>query len=98
MRALLSQNEISLVERDFFKERFTEDELKELSKIVEPGKIFSWRSPSFKKLGVSKDNLADGDLLGFMFQEPRLIRRPIVYYRCRIVIGADLKAIQQMLI
>lgn len=97
MRALLSQHEICVVERDFFKERFTEDELTELLKIITPSKLFSWRSPSFKKLEVSKAHLTDEDLLGLMLKEPRLIRRPIVYYREKIIIGADLKAIRQIL-
>ncbi len=97
MRALLSQHEICVIERDFFKERFTEDELTELLEIISPSEIFSWRSPSFKKLNVSKAHLTDEDLLPLMLKEPRLIRRPIVYYREKIIIGADLKGIRQIL-
>jgi hypothetical protein len=36
-------------ERDFFKERFTEEELRKLLGNTPPSEIFSWRSPSFKK-------------------------------------------------
>ena len=97
MRALLSQHEICVIERDFFKERFTEDELTELLEIISPSEIFSWRSPSFKKLNVSKAHLTDEDLLLLMLKEPRLIRRPIVYYREKIIIGSDLKGIRQIL-
>jgi arsenate reductase/regulatory protein spx len=40
--------------------------------------MFSFKSPSFKKLGLDKNAFSDGELIDLMLNEPRLIRRPVV--------------------
>ncbi len=65
-------------ERDFFQERFTEEELRELLGNRPASEIFSWRSPSFKKLGLKPEDLDNDRLIQLMVEEPRLIRRPLI--------------------
>ncbi len=78
MKAALSQENVELDERDFFDERFTEQELRELLGSRSASEIFSWRSPSFKKLGLKPEELDDDRLIQLMVEEPRLIRRPLI--------------------
>ncbi len=87
MKALLSQKGVEVEERDFFKEPFDEAELRGLLGGVSPGDIFSWRSPSVKKLGLDRDALSDDDLVRLMVEEPRLVRRPLLDVGGRLVVG-----------
>ena len=78
MKASLSQKAIELDERDFFQERFSEEELRALLGGRPASDIFSWKSPSFKKLGLKPEDLGDDRLIQLMVEEPRLIRRPLI--------------------
>jgi arsenate reductase-like glutaredoxin family protein len=87
VKALLSQRGIELEERDFFNEPFTVDELGALLGDTPPSEIFSWRSPSVKKMNLNRDELSDEDLIRLMVEEPRLVRRPLVEVDGRLVVG-----------
>jgi arsenate reductase-like glutaredoxin family protein len=89
VRASLLQKDVELEERDFFKDAFTEDELRGLLGDASPSEIFSWRSPSFNKLGLARECLSDGDLIRLMVEEPRLIRRPLIHLGDRLIVGTD---------
>ena len=92
------QNGYQLEERDYFKEPFTEAELRDLvSAAGEPGvsAIFASRSPSLKKLGLNAAELSDERKISLMLEEPRLLRRPIIRLGHRLIIGASLKAIAE---
>ena len=78
MRAWLSQVNVKLEERDFFKERFSEQEIRDLIDDRPVSEFFSWVSPSFKKLGVGRSALDDNQLIAMMLEQPRLIRRPLI--------------------
>ncbi|MCY4654963.1 MAG: hypothetical protein OXC95_17585 [Dehalococcoidia bacterium] len=78
MKAELSQNGVELDERDFFAEPFTADELRALIGEAPVADYFSWRSPSFRKLGLKREEMSDDQMLGLMADEPRLIRRPLI--------------------
>ena len=84
-------------ERDFFKESFSEDEIRELVKGKALSEVFSWRSPSFKAMGLEQETLSPDDLIRLMAQEPRLIRRPLTKVGCQLIIGGNRKAIEQAL-
>ena len=84
-------------ERDFFKDPFSETEFRELLKGRTPADLFSWRSPSFKALGLKADHLTDDELVRLMLQEPRLVRRPLVAIGNELVIGADMKEVERVL-
>ena len=96
MKASLSQAGIALEERDFFKDNFTEDELRQLLGDTPPADIFSWRSPSARKLALDKDAVSPDDLLRLMASEPRLIRRPLIRAPDgKLIIGTDKTAMAQ---
>ena len=90
------QNGITVAERDYFKEPFTEQELSGLvAEAGEPGvsAMFASRSPSLKKLGLTAAELSDDRKFSLMLEEPRLVRRPLVRLGDRLLIGASVKAI-----
>ncbi len=97
MRAELSQSGFELVERDFFKDTFSRDELIEIIGSRNPEEFFSFRSPSFKKLGVEREDLKDDELIDLMLQEPRLIRRPLISGRGMLFVGTDKKMLREFL-
>ena len=78
MKAELSQNGVELDERDFFAEPFSAEELRTLIGDAPVSEYFSWRSPSFRKLGLKRDAMSEDQMLELMADEPRLIRRPLI--------------------
>jgi arsenate reductase-like glutaredoxin family protein len=84
-------------ERDFFKESFSEDEVKELAAPVGLSEIFARRSPSLKKLGLAGSEISEEEMLRLMLEEPRLIRRPLVKIGERLLVGANLKTLEAAL-
>ena len=88
---------LEVEERDFFQDPFSEAELRALVGARSPADIFSWKSPSFRKLGIDRDSLDDDRMIALMLEEPRLIRRPITAIGDTLVIGADSKALARAL-
>lgn len=84
---------MELEERDYFKEPFTEPELRELAGEAGAAEMFARRSPSLKQMGLAGQDLSDEEMLKLMMREPRLIRRPLVRIGGRMVVGANLKAV-----
>ena len=87
---------MELDERDFFQDPFSEEELRRLIGDRSPSEVFSWNSPSFKKLGLNRDDLGDDRLVELMMGEPRLIRRPLVRVGDELIIGVDRKALERL--
>ena len=94
---MLLQNGVSLEERDFFKEPFTEKEIRDLAQGVGIPQLFARRSPSLKQLGLADQELSDEKMVELMLQEPRLVRRPLVRIANRLLIGANIKAVEAVL-
>ena len=95
MRGALTGSGVELKERDFFKDAFTEAELRELLGDTPASEIFSWRSPSVKKMGLDKDSLSEDDLVRLMIEEPRLVRRPLIRVGDKLVVGTDKRAMAE---
>ncbi len=86
---------MELDERDFFKDGFTEAELRDLLGDTPPADVFSWRSPSARKLGLDRDTVTADELIRLMLDEPRLIRRPLIQVDGRLIVGTDKKAMAE---
>ena len=98
MKAELSQNGVELDERDFFAHPFTTDELRELIGDAPVSDYFSWRSPSFRKLGLKREDMSDDRMLELMAEEPRLIRRPLILTEDgKLIVGTDKKAMADLM-
>ncbi len=91
------QEGVELEERDFFADPLSEQELRELIGDRPASHVFSWNSPSFKKLGLSREDLDDDRLIQLMLDEPRLIRRPLVQVGGEVFVGTDKEAMRRAL-
>ena len=92
MRASLLQDGLELEERDFFADPFTEPEIRDLFGERDPADFFSWSSPSFRKMGLKRDELSGDRLIEMMVEEPRFVRRPLVRLADELIVGTDKKA------
>ncbi|MSQ10743.1 MAG: hypothetical protein EXR52_07040 [Dehalococcoidia bacterium] len=73
-------------ERDFFKQKFTVDELKQLLGRRPVKDVFAAKSPSVKKLGLDAATMTDAEMLEWIVKEPRLLRRPLLVADGQIVV------------
>ena len=89
------QKGVELEERDFFQDRFSGDELRGLIGDTALTELFSWNSPSYKRLGLKREDLGDDQLISMMLEEPRLIRRPLVSVGSKLIVGSDRTALEQ---
>lgn len=98
MKAELSQSGVELDERDFFADPFTAEELKDLIGDGSVADYFSWRSPSFRKLGIEREDMSDDRMLQLMADEARLIRRPLIMTpEGTLIVGTDKKAMADLI-
>ncbi len=88
---------MELEERDFFKDTFTEQEIRELAENAGIAQLFARRSPSLRQMGLSGQDLSDAEMLELMLKEPRLVRRPLVRLGNQLLVGANLKAVEAAL-
>lgn len=84
-------------ERDIFKEPLSRPEMEELARGSAVAEMFSFRSPSFRKLGLDREDLSGDDLIKLMLKEPRLIRRPVVRVGDRVYYGANAAKLEEIL-
>jgi len=92
------QKGIRLSERDFFKERLSEGELRDLLGGTSLVEAFAWRSPRAKAMGLdSKRPPPDDELVQLMAEIPYLIRRPIIQISGETIFGFDRKRLERVL-
>jgi arsenate reductase (glutaredoxin) len=86
---LLAEKGQDFERRDYFKDPFTEAELRELFTSVglSPAEVLSKRSTVYKELGLADRSVSEDELLTLMVEHPTLIRRPIVVKDGQAVIG-----------
>ena len=91
------------MERDYFKEPFTGEEIREMAALGRaegPPKtgpsaplrtgieqIFARRSPSLKQMGLAGQELSEDEIVGLMLKEPKLVRRPIMRVGGQLFVG-----------
>jgi len=88
------QNGLEVTDRDFFKEPFSETEIRELAGMNGTENIFARRSPCLKKLGLADKQLTDGEMVNLMLQEPKLVRRPLLKVGDKLMVGAGAAAVE----
>ena len=97
MRAALSQLAPDFSERDFFKDKFTPEEVKALVGDHPISDIFASRSPSVKKYGLDPATMSDKQMLEWMVKEPRLIKRPLVAVDGQLLVQPNQKRLKEAL-
>ena len=88
---------VELAERDIFDEPLSAEEILGLAAGQSISALFSWKSPSFTRLGLAREDLTDKDMLRLMLGEPRLIRRPLIRIGDELIVGFDQERLQRAL-
>ena len=76
-----------MAEREFFRERLSTVEIRELAGMSSADEMFAWNSPSAKEYRGRRGRLSDEELFELMSQEPRLIRRPVLVRHGEVTFG-----------
>ena len=88
------QSGLEVTDRDFFKETFSESEIRELAAMAGTENIFARRSPSLKKLSLVDKELSDDEMINLMLQEPKLVRRPLIKVGGKLMVGGGTAAVE----
>jgi len=88
------QDGLEVTDRDFFKETFSESEIRELAAMAGTENIFARRSPSLKKLSLADKELSDDEMVNLMLQEPKLIRRPLIKVGGTLMVGGGTAVVE----
>lgn len=90
---------IDVEERDIFKDRLSESEIKKIVKLakITPREMLRKRDKMYKELGLEDAKYTDSQLVELMAEHPGLIGRPIIFGKNRVTVGKtgakDLKSL-----
>jgi len=86
-------------ERDSFRQRLTEGELRDLLRGTDPADAFAWRSPRAKAMNLDPKNPpSDDELVKMMLEVPYLVRRPIIRLGREVIFGFDAERVERALV
>ncbi|MDH3277730.1 MAG: arsenate reductase family protein [Nitrosopumilus sp.] len=85
----IDRMKIDIKKRDFFKDPFSEKELKKIIKMsgLTPFDFLRRRDKMYKELNLEKTKHTDNEIILFMVKYPGLIKRPIVIKNKNFHIG-----------
>ena len=80
---------IDIEKRDFFKDTFSEIELKKIIKMTgkNPSELLRKRDKMYKELDLQNNKKTDDQLIKLMIKYPGLILRPIVIIKNKAFVG-----------
>ena len=85
-------------DRDFFKQPFSEAELRALLAGTPPADAFAWNSPRARATSVSRqDPPSDDELIRLMLETPYLIRRPVIRIGGQTLFGFNQREVESLL-
>lgn len=95
----LRESGIEYERREFFKEKFTSDELRDLLQThgLSIADVISTRSTPYKTHDLAHRGLSDDEILDLMVEDPRLLRRPIVIAGDTVLIGHNAGKLRELI-
>lgn len=95
---MLEEQGTAFERRDYFRDRFSRDELATLLARagLDPQEALSKRSRAYKELQLADRDVSDDDLLDLLVAEPTLLRRPLIIAGDRAVIGFNRDEIEAL--
>ena len=85
-------------DRDFFRQPFSEAELRALLAETPPADAFAWNSPRARAANLSPhDPPQDDELIRLMLETPYLIRRPVIRIGERTLFGFNQREVEPLL-
>ena len=97
--AHLHQSGVTFEHRDYFKDRFTVEELGGMlgRARLSPQEVLSKKSKVYRADPDRYDNLGDDALLQEMIEQPTLLRRPIMFDQSGAVVGFNEKRLNELI-
>lgn len=85
----IQRMKIEIEQRDFFKEPFSETELKKIIKMsgMKPREFLRKKDKTYKELDLENSKHTDSQLIQLMVKYPGLIKRPIIIKDNKIHVG-----------
>ncbi len=80
---------IDIATHDFFKDPFTESELKKIIKMTDkkPFELLRKRDKMYKELELENNKKTDSQIIKLMIKYPGLILRPIIITKNKAIVG-----------
>ena len=80
---------IDIESRDFFKDPFTETELKKIIKMTgkKPKELLRKRDKTYKEMNLEQNKKTDSEIIKLMVKYPGLILRPIIILKNKAIVG-----------
>jgi arsenate reductase-like glutaredoxin family protein len=88
---------VELEERDHFEQPLSEAEIQGLAAEAGLSQLFDHNSPSLKRMGLEGQELSDAEKVDLMVKNPPIIRRPLVRIGGRLLVGANIDALDAAL-
>ena len=85
----MERMKIDVESRDFFKDPFTEIELKKIIKMTgkKPQELLRKRDKTYKEMNLDQNKKTDSEIIKLMVKYPGLILRPIIILKNKAVVG-----------
>ena len=85
----MERMKIDIESRDFFKDTFTETELKKIIKMTgkKPQELLRKRDKTYKEMNLDQNKKTDSEIIKLMVKYPGLILRPIIILKNKAVVG-----------
>jgi len=85
----MERMKIDIESRDFFKDPFTESELKKIIKMTgkKPHELLRKRDKTYKEMKLEENKKTDSEIIKLMVKYPGLILRPIVILKNKAIVG-----------
>jgi Spx/MgsR family transcriptional regulator len=96
---ILRESGVDYERREFFKDRFTKEELKSLldKNGLTVADVISTRSTPYKEHNLANTSLTDEEILNLMIEDPRLLRRPLVIFDGQVLVGHNESKLRHMI-
>ena len=85
----MERMKIDIESRDFFKDPFTESELKKIIKMTgkKPHELLRKRDKTYKEMKLDENKKSDSEIIKLMVKYPGLILRPIIILKNKAIVG-----------
>lgn len=96
---MLTDSGLEYERREYFKDRFTAAELRQLleTQNLTVADIISTRSTPYKEHDLANRQLTDDEIIDLMVEDPRLLRRPIVIADGQVLIGHNAPKLEALI-
>jgi arsenate reductase len=85
----MERMKMDIESRDFFKDPFTETELKKIIKMTgkKPKELLRKRDKTYKEMNLEQNKKTDSEIIKLMVKYPGLILRPIIILKNKAIVG-----------